>query len=98
MVLGSLLGGVLTQAFGWSSVFFVNVPLALAIALLGVRVIPADPQTDRSRAFDLPGSLTATLGASLLVFTSVEGPQLGGSPLSRSSASSWPCCSSALSY
>jgi MFS family permease len=77
MVLGSLLGGVLTQAFGWSSVFFVNVPLALAIALLGVRVIPADPQTDRSRAFDLPGSLTATLGASLLVFTSVEGPQLG---------------------
>ncbi|MFI0264773.1 MFS transporter [Streptomyces sp. NPDC017056] len=77
MVLGSLLGGVLTQAFGWSSVFFVNVPLAAAIALLGLRVLPADPPADTSRSFDVPGSLTVTAGATLLVFAIVEGPELG---------------------
>jgi EmrB/QacA subfamily drug resistance transporter len=77
MVLGSLLGGVLTQSLGWSAVFFVNVPLAVAIAVLGLRVIPADPPRDRSRSFDLPGSLTATLGATLLVFALVEGPEFG---------------------
>lgn len=36
MILGSLLGGVLTDWYGWAAVFFVNVPLA-AIAVLLVR-------------------------------------------------------------
>jgi MFS family permease len=40
MILGSLLGGVLTDAFGWAAVFFVNVPLAGVAALLALPLVP----------------------------------------------------------
>ncbi|SEF26045.1 drug resistance transporter, EmrB/QacA subfamily [Amycolatopsis pretoriensis] len=77
MILGSLLGGVLTQVFGWAAVFFVNVPLAAAAAVLAFVLLPADPARVPGRRFDLPGALTATLGTTLVVFALVEGPELG---------------------
>jgi EmrB/QacA subfamily drug resistance transporter len=81
LVIGVLLGGVLTQAFGWEAVFFVNVPLAGVAALLAFPLIAADRERERGRGFDLPGALSATLGVTLLVFALVQGPSLGwGSP------------------
>jgi EmrB/QacA subfamily drug resistance transporter len=51
---GPVAGGVLTQAFGWRSVFFVNVPLG-AIALLLARRLPSKKgMRDRPR-FDVTG-------------------------------------------
>jgi EmrB/QacA subfamily drug resistance transporter len=81
LVLGVLLGGVLTHVFGWEAVFFVNVPLAALVALLAFRLIPADARPETQRRFDLPGAFSATVGVTLLVFALVEGPNLGwGSP------------------
>ncbi|GAA2645937.1 MFS transporter [Dactylosporangium fulvum] len=77
MVLGSLLGGVLTQAFGWEAVFFVNVPLAGVAILLAYVLLPADGPRVTGRGFDLPGAATATVGVTLVVFTLVQGPALG---------------------
>lgn len=77
LVVGVLLGGVLTQAFGWESVFFVNVPLAGLAALLSFPLIPGDHARDRTRTFGLPGALSATAGVTLLVYALVEGPTLG---------------------
>ncbi|MFC6928956.1 MFS transporter [Actinomadura yumaensis] len=80
--MGALLGGVLTENFGWPAVFYVNVPLAALVALAALAVIPRDPARGQRRRFDLPGSLTVTGGATLLVFALVEGPEEGwGSPL-----------------
>lgn len=42
LTLGSLLGGVLTEAFGWEAVFYVNVLLAGAAAVAALFVIPRD--------------------------------------------------------
>jgi MFS family permease len=78
MILGSLLGGVLTDAFGWRAVFFVNVPLATIAALAALPLIA--PQTTRHparRRFDIAGALTATAGTTLLVVTLVQGPESG---------------------
>ncbi|MEV6931646.1 MFS transporter [Dactylosporangium sp. NPDC051485] len=76
MVLGSLLGGVLTEAFGWSAVFYVNVPLA-ALAIAGARLLlPPDGPRAPGR-FDLLGAVTATGGVTLVVFSLVQGPVLG---------------------
>ncbi|MER7003725.1 MFS transporter [Dactylosporangium sp. NPDC000555] len=77
MVLGSLLGGVLTQAFGWEAVFFVNVPLAGVAIVLAYALLPADGPRVAGRGFDLPGAVTATVGVTLVVFTLVQGPVLG---------------------
>ena len=81
LVIGVLLGGVLTQAFGWEAVFFVNVPLIAAAIPLALRLIAADGARDADRSFDVPGALSATLGVTLLVFALVQGPDHGwGSP------------------
>jgi MFS family permease len=50
---GVLLGGSLTEAFGWEAIFLVNVPVGIAVALAAVRVLPparaaADRRIDRS--------------------------------------------------
>lgn len=75
--LGALFGGVLTSWFGWSSVFFVNVPLA-ALVIAGAFVfIPRDHMSGPRRSFDLPGALTVTAGITLLVYVLVEAPATG---------------------
>jgi MFS family permease len=38
---GALFGGILTQAFGWSAIFAINVPLGVLVIVLGLRLIPA---------------------------------------------------------
>jgi EmrB/QacA subfamily drug resistance transporter len=81
LVIGVLLGGVLTHALGWEAVFLVNVPLATAAAMLAIALIPADHEPERGRSFDVPGAVTVTLGVTLVVFALVQGPGLGwGSP------------------
>lgn len=77
LTLGALLGGVLTDAFGWASVFYVNVPLATGAALLALVLLPRDGERERGRGFDLPGAVTATAGVTLLVLALVEGPEAG---------------------
>lgn len=74
---GSLLGGVLVEAFGWQSVFFVNVPVAAALAVAALLLFPPDGPRDRSRRFDVAGALTATGGVTLLVFLLVHAPAEG---------------------
>ncbi|MFE6846844.1 MFS transporter [Streptomyces sp. NPDC057686] len=77
LVIGVLLGGFLTQAFGWEAVFLVNVALAGPALLLTFVVIPPDGARERGRSFDLPGALSVTAGVTLIVFALVQGPALG---------------------
>ncbi len=51
---GPVAGGYLTQAFGWRSIFLVNVPLGLAAVLLVMR-LTAHPSDRRRTTFDAPG-------------------------------------------
>ncbi|MGW6866569.1 MFS transporter [Streptomyces sp. NPDC054901] len=77
LVIGVLLGGLLTQAFGWEAVFFVNVALAGPALLLAFVVIPRDGEREKGRRFDLPGALCISLGVTLIVFALVQGPGWG---------------------
>ena len=53
---GPVAGGYLTEAFGWQSIFLVNVPLGL-IALLLVLRLASRPADQRRTTFDTPGLL-----------------------------------------
>jgi EmrB/QacA subfamily drug resistance transporter len=51
---GPVAGGYLTEAFGWQSIFLVNVPLGLVAFLLVLR-LAARPADQRRTTFDTPG-------------------------------------------
>jgi EmrB/QacA subfamily drug resistance transporter len=79
LTIGALAGGFLTAAFGWPAVFYVNVVLAGIAMVAAFFVIPGDPKRHAQRSFDLPGALTVTAGATLLVFALIQGPEFGWS-------------------
>ncbi|MER8384070.1 MFS transporter [Mesorhizobium sp. M1428] len=75
---GAIIGGVLTNNWGWQAVFFFTVPLALCAALIAAPILLApDPARTSSRSFDLPGALVVTAAATLLVFGLASGPEVG---------------------
>jgi MFS family permease len=61
----------------WRGVFLINVPLAGVAMAAALWLIEADGRIEWSRAFDLPGAVTATAAISLLVVALVEGPNFG---------------------
>ncbi|CAM2791872.1 MFS transporter [Prescottella defluvii] len=72
--IGLLLGGVLTDYLDWRWIFFVNVPIGIAL-LFGTAVLPAG---DRVRGrLDVPGAVTGTLGLVALVYGITRGGEDG---------------------
>jgi len=68
--MGLVAGGILTQVASWRWVMFVNVPIGLAIWMIGRSVIV---ETERRRGrFDVVGALSSTLGMSGIVLGLVE--------------------------
>jgi len=64
--LGVVAGGVLVSYASWRWVFFVNVPIGLAIAL-GARYVLPESQR-HPRRWDLPGAITGTAAFGLLIY------------------------------
>jgi len=76
---GPLLGGLLTQAdlFGWHwrTIFFINVPIALAAAVGALLVMPVR-RPGRS-GVDLPGVLVLAAALLAVLYPLVQGRELG---------------------
>jgi EmrB/QacA subfamily drug resistance transporter len=74
---GVLLGGLLTEGPGWRWVMFVN-PLAAVLVLGGIFwLISGERHRARLADFDILGTILATGGMLLLVFTLVKAPDQG---------------------
>jgi EmrB/QacA subfamily drug resistance transporter len=75
---GALLGGVLTQWFGWQAIFAVNVPLGAVVVGLGLLAIPAIPPADEhGRHFDALGAALITSALIGVTFGIVRTDTLG---------------------
>ena len=73
---GLVLGGFLTETFSWRWVFFINLPIGIAAALLSLRFVPNSraedgPSTTTSRA------VTVTGGLLVLVYAIVKAQSYG---------------------
>lgn len=70
--LGLLVGGVLTDALSWHWIFFINLPIGVATALLALRYVADDAGQGLRAGADVPGSVLITAALMLGVFTIVE--------------------------
>src|SRR5437879_5253462 len=75
--IGLLAGGVLTQAINWHWIFFVNVPIGIATALLAVRLVPNDQGIGLREGADVPGAALVTGALMLAVYTIVKATDYG---------------------
>jgi EmrB/QacA subfamily drug resistance transporter len=69
---GLLAGGVLTQSINWHWIFFVNVPIGIATAVLATRLLVPDRGIGLREGADVPGALLVTGALMLGVYTIVK--------------------------
>ncbi|HJX47078.1 MAG TPA: MFS transporter [Gaiellaceae bacterium] len=74
---GLVLGGALTQAFSWPWIFFINVPVGVAVFFFSLRIVPESKDETAHRSFDVPGAITVTGGLMALVYAIVQTEQKG---------------------
>jgi EmrB/QacA subfamily drug resistance transporter len=74
---GVLVGGVATAWLGWSSVFFLTVPLTAALGVAAPFLFPAGERRGAGSRFDLAGAVAVTGAALGLIFAALSVPDAG---------------------
>jgi EmrB/QacA subfamily drug resistance transporter len=69
---GLLAGGILTQSLNWHWIFFVNLPIGIATAVLALRLIDRDKGIGFGEGADVLGALLITSSLMLGVYTIVK--------------------------
>lgn len=81
MAIGPLAGGLVVDAVGWRSIFWLNSPLIIAAAMLSALFIP-ESKAARPRRFDPVGQLLVIVALTSLTFGIIEARVIGwGSPV-----------------
>ena len=76
LALGPILGGGLVDAFGWRSVFWVNVPV-VATAIVCTALFVPESRASRARRFDPVGQALMVLVLGSVVYAIIESRSLG---------------------
>ncbi len=90
--MGPVLGGLMTQSFGWQSVFLMNVPLGLLALALTFR-LPRLPPSDAPFRFDWAGLLlfAAFIASCLIMLEFAKGVSIASIPLVAALAAAAAC-------
>jgi EmrB/QacA subfamily drug resistance transporter len=72
VVLGPTLGGLIVSNFGWRWIFYVNIPIGVALVVAAFVFVP-DLRVGKSHRLDLPGVALASGGLLLVVYGLIEG-------------------------
>lgn len=79
--IGPLLGGWLVEAVSWRAVFYLNLPLAIAIVFIAIRHVPESKDDNVEGRIDFPGAILTAAGLAALTYGLVSSqllPSLGG--------------------
>lgn len=74
---GLIAGGVITRYLGWEYIFYLNLPIGLAVLALAPRLVPDSRRRVARCRFDVAGAVTGTGGLVLLVDALAQAPQYG---------------------
>ncbi|KGN40416.1 MFS transporter [Knoellia aerolata] len=74
---GVLLGGVLTDVADWRAIFYINLPIGVALAVATLRVAPADPARPKWRGLDLRGATLATVSLAAVLYATSQAGSAG---------------------
>jgi EmrB/QacA subfamily drug resistance transporter len=75
--IGLLLGGFLTQGISWHWIFFVNIPIGIATAVLAWRLVGKDRGIGLAGGADVAGAVLVTSALMLGVYTIVKAADYG---------------------
>jgi EmrB/QacA subfamily drug resistance transporter len=74
---GPFLGGFLISAVSWRLIFFINVPVAVAVVLISTRHVPETVDPGAQGRLDVVGSLLVTAGLVGITSAVIEAPSQG---------------------
>ena len=75
--IGPVLGGWLVEHLSWRAVFFLNLPLAIAVIVISLWHVPESKEKTQHGSLDWPGAVLATLGLGGVVYGLVESSRMG---------------------
>jgi len=75
---GPFAGGILTQHFGWRSVFLINVPLGLIVIFFALWQLKGEWAEAQGERFDLSGAIIFVIGLFMLVYGMSRLPSWSG--------------------
>jgi EmrB/QacA subfamily drug resistance transporter len=79
LAVGPLVGGLLTEHAGWSSIFYVNVPIGAVAIVASFLLIDESKDGSREQRLDLPGLVTSGIGLFALTYGLIEANAYGWS-------------------
>jgi EmrB/QacA subfamily drug resistance transporter len=74
-IAGNLLGGVLTDLLGWRSIFWINLPIGIAVIAAVALLVPPDPARTAAGRTDVLGATLLTGSVVLIVASVVQAEQ-----------------------
>ena len=80
-LLGPFVGGGLVQSVGWQYVFWINVPIAAAVAVIALRHVPESRDPGAAKHFDLLGAALGAIGLGAITYALIEAGTCGPSTI-----------------
>jgi EmrB/QacA subfamily drug resistance transporter len=77
LAIGPLVGGLLAEHAGWSSIFYINVPIGAVAIVASLLLISETKDASREQRLDFPGLLTSGVGLFAVTYALIEANAYG---------------------